>query len=82
MPIDSWNNAPPLLTEWIGRNELIIQITNDWQDSRKRVTGLIGFGGEANPVLLGNGLTLSSDPMLDVRHVMVYFGGVSMKTVL
>lgn len=42
----SWNNAPPLLEEWTGRDTLLQKITGDWNDPEKHVVGLIGFGGE------------------------------------
>ena len=42
----SWNNAPTVLPEWTGRDELLAQLTADWNDPSKHVTGLIGFGGE------------------------------------
>ncbi|HXQ38602.1 MAG TPA: hypothetical protein VN843_31665, partial [Anaerolineales bacterium] len=48
---DSWNNAPSVLTEWIGRDDLLNQITSDWNSASKRVTGLIGFGGEGKSSL-------------------------------
>ena len=52
-PVDkySWNNAPSVLTEWTGRDHLLAQITDDWNDPQKHVTGLIGFGGEGKSSL-------------------------------
>jgi len=47
----SWNNAPSVLLEWTGRDHLLEQITSDWNDSSKHVTGLIGFGGEGKSSL-------------------------------
>jgi tetratricopeptide (TPR) repeat protein len=47
----AWNNAPDVLPEWTGRNDLLGQITQDWLDPSKRVTGLIGFGGEGKSSL-------------------------------
>ena len=47
----SWNNAPSVLTEWTGRDHLLAQITEDWNDPSKHVTGLIGFGGEGKSSL-------------------------------
>ncbi len=44
-------NAPPPLAEWVGRDDLINQITIDWLDDKTRVTGLIGFGGEGKSSL-------------------------------
>ncbi len=28
----SWNNAPAVLKEWTGRDHLLVQITEDWND--------------------------------------------------
>jgi tetratricopeptide (TPR) repeat protein len=47
----SWNNAPSILAEWTGRDHLLAQITEDWNNSSKHVTGLIGFGGEGKSSL-------------------------------
>ncbi len=47
----SWNSAPSVLTEWTGRDDLLTQITEDWNNPQKHVTGLIGFGGEGKSSL-------------------------------
>jgi tetratricopeptide (TPR) repeat protein len=47
----SWNSAPTVLPEWTGRDDLLAQITADWNDPHKHVTGLIGFGGEGKSSL-------------------------------
>jgi len=47
----SWNSAPSVLTEWTGRDDLLKQITDDWNDPKKHVVGLIGFGGEGKSSL-------------------------------
>ena len=47
----SWNGAPAVLAEWTGRDELLEQITQDWLNPKKHVTGLIGFGGEGKSSL-------------------------------
>jgi len=47
----AWNNAPPLLPEWTGRAELLAALDRDWADPQRRVTGLIGFGGEGKSSL-------------------------------
>jgi tetratricopeptide (TPR) repeat protein len=47
----SWNNAPSVLSEWTGRSHLLMHITEDWNNPQKRVTGLIGFGGEGKSSL-------------------------------
>ncbi|HEY9608979.1 trypsin-like peptidase domain-containing protein [Allocoleopsis sp.] len=45
------NSAPPPLAEWVGREELLKLIGEDWADPKRRVTGLIGFGGEGKSSL-------------------------------
>ncbi len=47
----AWNNAPPALPEWVGRDDLLAALTADWTDPNRRVTGLIGFGGEGKSSL-------------------------------
>ena len=47
----SWNSAPSVLKEWTGRDDLLAQITEDWNNPQKHVTGLIGFGGEGKSSL-------------------------------
>jgi tetratricopeptide (TPR) repeat protein len=47
----SWNSAPTILPEWTGRDDLLAQITEDWNNPQKHVTGLIGFGGEGKSSL-------------------------------
>jgi tetratricopeptide (TPR) repeat protein len=47
----AWNNAPASIQEWVGRADFLKAITNDWIDSKKRITGLIGFGGEGKSSL-------------------------------
>ncbi len=47
----AWNNAPPSLDEWVGRDDLLKAISADWADPGRRVTGLIGFGGEGKSSL-------------------------------
>jgi hypothetical protein len=48
----AWNNAPPSLAgEWAGRDDLLRDLTADWADPARRVTGLIGFGGEGKSSL-------------------------------
>ena len=46
-----WNNAPPPLAEWVGREALLADLSADWADPGRRVTGLIGFGGEGKSSL-------------------------------
>jgi len=47
----AWNNAPPSLKEWVGRDDLLRSVTRDWANPNRRVTGLIGFGGEGKSSL-------------------------------
>ena len=47
----SWNSALTVLPEWTGRDDLLAQITEDWNNPQKHVTGLIGFGGEGKSSL-------------------------------
>jgi tetratricopeptide (TPR) repeat protein len=47
----AWNSAPSVLTEWTGRDHLLQQLTDDWNDPKKHVVGLIGFGGEGKSSL-------------------------------
>ena len=42
---------PSTLPEWTGRDDLLSQITEDWNNPQKHVTGLIGFGGEGKSSL-------------------------------
>lgn len=46
-----WNNAPPSLPEWTGREQLLEEISTDWAEAKVRITGLIGFGGEGKSSL-------------------------------
>ena len=43
--------APEPLKEWVGREELLAHLTEDWNDGSKHITGLIGFGGEGKSSL-------------------------------
>ncbi|NMG21062.1 trypsin-like peptidase domain-containing protein [Brasilonema bromeliae] len=45
------NNAPALLPEWVGREEFLRTLNQDWVDSDCLITGLIGFGGEGKSSL-------------------------------
>jgi hypothetical protein len=38
--------APQPLADWVGRADLLKALNADWADPARRVTGLIGFGGE------------------------------------
>ena len=46
-----WNDAPAPLEEWVGRDDLLTATSRDWADPDRRVTGLIGFGGEGKSSL-------------------------------
>jgi tetratricopeptide (TPR) repeat protein len=43
--------APLSLEEWVGREQLLAEITQDWVSPQHFVTGLIGFGGEGKTSL-------------------------------
>jgi hypothetical protein len=43
--------APLPLEEWVGREDLLAEITQDWIDPTRLITGLIGFGGEGKTSL-------------------------------
>ena len=47
----SWNNAPGSLPEWVGRDELLSEISADWENSQLSITALIGFGGDGKTSL-------------------------------
>ncbi len=52
VPSDSqFHAAPPPLDEWVGRTELLDGLNRDYADPNRRVTGLIGFGGEGKSSL-------------------------------
>lgn len=40
------SRAPALVEEWVGREELLAALNQDWADPHCHVTGVIGFGGE------------------------------------
>jgi tetratricopeptide (TPR) repeat protein len=50
-PGDELSQAPPVLDEWVGREDLLQALSRDLVDSERRVTGLIGFGGEGKSSL-------------------------------
>ncbi len=47
----AWNNAPAPIPEWVGRADMLAALDRDWADPERRVTGLIGFGGEGKSSL-------------------------------
>jgi len=47
----AWHAAPALLDEFTGREAFLAEITDDWSDPKKHITGLIGFGGEGKSSL-------------------------------
>lgn len=51
------HDVPPNISEWVGREELLQALDNDWADSQLRVTGLVGFGGEGKSSLVRRWLT-------------------------
>lgn len=42
----SWNTAPPKLANWVGREELLTELTKQWEAGVPRVIGLIGMAGQ------------------------------------
>jgi hypothetical protein len=70
----AWNNAPPALPEWVGRDDLLAGVTADWADPARRVTGLIGFGGEGKSSLARrwvDTLLANDSPLVIFRAIMV-----------
>ncbi len=47
----SLNDPAPPLPEWVGRAGMLEELNEDWTNPDKRVTGLIGFGGEGKSSL-------------------------------
>ena len=45
------HGAPPVLEEWVGRDDLLTALTDDWHDPQTTITALIGFGGEGKSSL-------------------------------
>lgn len=62
----SWNSAPTVLPEWTGRDDLLAQITEDWNNPAKHVTGLIGFGGEGKSSLARKWVETLEQPALNL----------------
>jgi tetratricopeptide (TPR) repeat protein len=50
-PGDFLNAAPPALSEWVGREELLQALDAAWDGDAQRVVGWIGFGGEGKSSL-------------------------------
>jgi tetratricopeptide (TPR) repeat protein len=66
-PVDplALRNAPAPIPEWVGRADLLSAISQDWTTPTRRVTGLIGFGGEGKTTLARQWLhNLLDDPAL------------------
>lgn len=40
------SGAPSLLEEWVGREDILALLNQDWTNLQCRIVGLIGFGGE------------------------------------
>jgi tetratricopeptide (TPR) repeat protein len=45
------HGAPPVLDEWVGREDLLAALTRDRDDPDTTITALIGFGGEGKSSL-------------------------------
>ena len=50
LPFDL-TRAPAVLDEWVGRDELLNKLNEDWANSKQFLTGLVGFGGEGKSSL-------------------------------
>ncbi|MCP4426895.1 MAG: serine protease, partial [Chloroflexi bacterium] len=50
-PQSQFQGAPPPLAEWVGRADLLDGLNRDYAHPDRRVTGLIGFGGEGKSSL-------------------------------
>mgnify|MGYP006281769305 CR=1 FL=1 len=46
------HGAPPMLDEWVGRDDLLAALTGDWRDPKTTITALVGFGGEGKSSLV------------------------------
>lgn len=70
--------APPPLEEWVGRQELLEGLSRDYSDPGRRVTGLIGFGGEGKSSLARrwvDSLTADRSPITDNRPTGIFWWG-------
>jgi tetratricopeptide (TPR) repeat protein len=45
------SRAPRVLPEWVGRATLLRRLNDEWASGKRRVIGLIGFGGEGKTSL-------------------------------
>jgi tetratricopeptide (TPR) repeat protein len=60
---DALHGTPSPLEEWTGRDDLLAELTADWQSPRLRITGLVGLGGEGKTSLVRQWLaTLMAGP--------------------
>jgi len=48
---DQFNNAPKPLKEWVGRQDLLANLNNDWMSPECWGASLIGYGGEGKSSL-------------------------------
>ncbi|GAC1632972.1 MAG: hypothetical protein NVS4B7_20310 [Ktedonobacteraceae bacterium] len=55
------SGAPPSLSEWVGRSDLLKTLSSDWVNPQLRVTGLMGFGGEGKSSLARRWIDISSE---------------------
>lgn len=55
-----WVSAPPLLEDWIGRDDLLSEISTKWAGSTRKIVGLIGLGGEGKSSLARHWLDILS----------------------
>ncbi len=66
-PYISLHGVPPDLEEWVGREHLLKSITNDWRNPYRKVTSLIGFGGEGKTSIARQWLSQISSAHLDIK---------------
>lgn len=59
-----WHAAPAILDEFTGRDAFLAEITADWNDPKKHITGLIGFGGEGKSSLARKWVDTLISPLL------------------
>ena len=62
------HGAPPVLEEWVGRDDLLAALTADWRAADTTITALVGFGGEGKSSLARKWLSMSS-PKIRLQNI-------------